>query len=151
MVGNDAGKELLNFLSLNESTVCNTWFKKKNIYKHTWQNPKSKKWHCIDFAIVREMDRRRCLDAHVVRGAECNTDHQMLRIKLRMSGKQYHHKQQKNSSTRFDVAKLLGPSEDENGVNTPRGHFQELLIQKQRKSGKRMDQWKRSGQHYDQH
>ena len=28
---NDAGKELLYFLSLNEATVCNTWFKKKDI------------------------------------------------------------------------------------------------------------------------
>ena len=32
---NDAGKELLNFLALNEATVCNTWFKKKDIHKFT--------------------------------------------------------------------------------------------------------------------
>ena len=28
---NDAGKELLSFLSLNEATVCNTWFQKMPI------------------------------------------------------------------------------------------------------------------------
>ena len=28
---NNAGKELLHFLSLNEATVCNTWFQKKAI------------------------------------------------------------------------------------------------------------------------
>ena len=28
---NDAGKELLSFLSLNETTVCNTWFQKMPI------------------------------------------------------------------------------------------------------------------------
>ena len=42
----------MHFLSLKEATVCNTWFNKKDIYKCTWQHPKSKKWHCIDHAIV---------------------------------------------------------------------------------------------------
>ena len=32
---NDAGRDLLNFLSTNEATVCNTWFRKKDIYKQT--------------------------------------------------------------------------------------------------------------------
>ena len=67
---NDAGRDLLHFLSLNEATVCNTWFKKKDIYKCTWQHPKSKKWHCIDHAIVRAKDRRKCLDASVKRGVQ---------------------------------------------------------------------------------
>ena len=79
---NDAGRELLSFLSINGGTVCNTWFKKKDIHMRTWQHPKSKRWHTIDFAVIRQSHRRRCLDAAVVRGAECNTDHQLLRIKL---------------------------------------------------------------------
>ena len=72
---NDAGKDLLNFLAINEATVCNTWFRKKDIHKQTWQHPKSKRWHCIDFAIMRQGDKRQCLDVAVKRGAECNTDH----------------------------------------------------------------------------
>jgi len=56
-VMNDAGRELLSFLSINEATVCNTWFMKKAIYKQTWQHPKSKQWHCIDYAIMRKVDR----------------------------------------------------------------------------------------------
>ena len=46
---NEAGRDLLPFLSTNEATVCNTWFQKKRIYKQTWQHPKSHKWHCIDY------------------------------------------------------------------------------------------------------
>ncbi len=38
---NEAGRELLSFLSTNEATVCNTWFAKKNIYKQTWQGQNS--------------------------------------------------------------------------------------------------------------
>ena len=56
-----AGKELLHFLSLNEATVCNTWFMKKDIYKGTWQHHRSKNWHCIDYAIVRTRDKRSAL------------------------------------------------------------------------------------------
>ncbi len=82
---NEAGEELLNFLLLNEATICNTWFQKKSIHKYTWQHPRSKVWHCIDFTIVRQCDRRRCLDAEVMRGAECHTDHHLLRIMLKMT------------------------------------------------------------------
>ena len=58
---NDAGKELLNFLCVNEVTICNTWFCKKDIYKQTLQHPKSKLWHCVDYAIMLQRDRSRCL------------------------------------------------------------------------------------------
>ena len=39
---NEAGEELLNFLLLNEATICNTCFQKKSIHKYTWQHPRSK-------------------------------------------------------------------------------------------------------------
>ena len=70
-VMNEAGNELLSFLSVNGATVCNTWFAKKDINKCTWQHPKSKRWHCIDYAIVRKSERWRCMDAMVMRGALC--------------------------------------------------------------------------------
>lgn len=38
-VANDAGRELLSFLSSHQATVCNTWFEKKDIHKQTWQHP----------------------------------------------------------------------------------------------------------------
>ena len=125
---NEAGRELLSLLALNETTVCNTWFKKKDIDKQTWQHPKSKQWHCIDFAIIRQKDRRRCLDAAVKRGAECHTDHQLLRVKLRMTGKRDHHSRPKGKCAgRFNVAKLQGKSVDDNGLNTTRGQFQDQV------------------------
>ena len=33
---NEAGRELLSFLSTNEVTVCNTWFEKRPARKVTW-------------------------------------------------------------------------------------------------------------------
>ena len=83
---NDAGKELLSFLSVHWATVCNTWFAKKVIHQQTWQHPKSKQWSCIDYVIMSQSDRRTCLDITVKRGAECNTDHQFVCVKIRLAG-----------------------------------------------------------------
>ncbi len=63
---NDAGRELLSFLATNKATVCNSWFKKRDIQKQTWQHPR--KWHCIDYVIMRQTHRRRCLDVSVMQG-----------------------------------------------------------------------------------
>ena len=82
---NDAGQELLSFLTTHQATACNTWYQKRNIHLATWQHPKSKSWSCIDYIVMRQRDRKLCLDATVRRGAECNTDHQFLCAKLRMT------------------------------------------------------------------
>ena len=79
-VANDAGMELLSFLSshTHQATICNTWFEKKDIHKQTWQHPRSKQWSCIDFIVVMQKDRKLCQDVTVKRGAVCNTDHHLV-------------------------------------------------------------------------
>ena len=79
---NDSGRELLSFLSLHQATVCNTWSEKKDIHKQTLQHPKSKQWSCIDYVVMRQQDRGMCMDAAAKRGAECNTDHHLVCVKL---------------------------------------------------------------------
>ena len=80
--------------------------RKKYIHKFTWQHPKSKKWHCIDYAILRQKDRARCCDAAIKRGAECNMDHQLFHIKLRFPGKNKQPKPRIKVPGKFDVSKL---------------------------------------------
>ena len=36
----------------------------------------------MNYLIMRKAHRRKCLDVSVMRGADCNTDHRMLRAKL---------------------------------------------------------------------
>ena len=102
---NDAGKELLGFLTTHQATACNTWFQKKDIHLATWQHPKSKSWFCIDYIVMRQKDRKLCVDAGVKRGAECNTDHQFLCAELRMAWKCSKPKPQKEVR-RFDASGL---------------------------------------------
>ena len=130
---NEAGKELLSFLSINDATVCNTWFEKKAIHKQTWQHPKSKQWHCIDYAIMKRAHRRKCLDVAVVRGAECNTDHMMVRVRLQLGKKVFRSGCAKSGERKFDVSKLTcqscqlsklkGRCRDERGRETTKGRF----------------------------
>ena len=111
---NEAGKELLSFLSINEATVCNTCFPKRAIHKQIWQHPRSKQWHCIDYAIVRKTHRRRCMDVNVMRGAQCNTDHMTFKMKLQFGRKKRCLGRQRKMEL-FDVSKLQERSVDEKG------------------------------------
>ena len=110
---NDAGKEFLSFLSTNEATVCNTWFPKKDIYKQTWQHPKSKQWHCIDFAVMRRADLRKCRDVVVKRGAECNSDHRMLKVEVEIGRKFFTSAGRRSKAKKFDVSGLQRRCEDD--------------------------------------
>ena len=83
---NEAGEVLLSFCALNEMAIMNTYFQKKTSHKHTWQHPGSKKWHCIDFVIMRKNQRRLCNDVFVMRSVECWTDHKLLKAKLMLRG-----------------------------------------------------------------
>lgn len=47
-VRNEAGEEFLQFCALNQLTVMNTWFQKKNIHYGTWIHPATKWFHMID-------------------------------------------------------------------------------------------------------
>ena len=105
-VTNDAGKELLGFLFTQQATVCNTWFRKE-IHRVTWQHPKSKQWSCIDDVIMRESDRRMCSDITGKRGAECNTDHQFLRARVRMAWRGLKKRAGINEVKRYDVSGLV--------------------------------------------
>ncbi len=115
---NTSGEELLSFLSMNEATVCNTWFRKKSTQKQTWQHPRTKQWHCIDFVIVSQYTRRRCLDCQVITSAECGSDHSLLYMKFALCLKRHHARRGTNIVRKnpFNIEKLV--SKDPRQQNT---------------------------------
>ncbi|XP_076043763.1 uncharacterized protein LOC143026866 [Oratosquilla oratoria] len=67
---------------------------RKNQYKVSWQHPRSKHWHLIDYNIVRSRDQQDVLLTRALTGAdECWTDHRLItsimKIKLRPKVKHY--------------------------------------------------------------
>ena len=65
--------------------ITNTMFQQKNKYKTTWMHPGSKQWHLLDYILVRRRDIREVCKVRVLRGAECWTDHRLVRAKLRLA------------------------------------------------------------------
>ncbi|XP_065195630.1 craniofacial development protein 2-like [Sycon ciliatum] len=81
---NESGAELLLFLHMNDAAVCNTWFQKRAFHKQSWQYPRTKQWHAIDFIIMHHKDRRLCRDCRVVLNGDCGSDHRMVCLTVQL-------------------------------------------------------------------
>ena len=79
---NPNGHRLLALCAQNELFIANTAFQLRDIYKGTWTHPRSKHVHMIDYCITRQRDKQDVHITRVMRGAECWTDHYLLRSKF---------------------------------------------------------------------
>lgn len=84
---NENGLKLLQFCALEELTIMNTCFQQKDKYKNTWKHPRSQHWHMIDFIIVRSSKKESVKKCRVMRSAQCETDHYLVRAKIHLKPK----------------------------------------------------------------
>ena len=73
---NHNGLRLLSLCAEHQLVITGTIFQMKIRLKTTWQHPRSKHWH---------LHRKDVLTTRFMRGAECWTDHLMVRSKLLIS------------------------------------------------------------------
>lgn len=81
---NSNGLRLLDLCTTHGLTITNTMFRQKDKYKTSWKHPRSGHWHLIDYVIVRNRDVKEVCITRAMRGAECWTDHRMIRSKLKL-------------------------------------------------------------------
>ena len=79
-----AGEKFLEFCALNQLTIMNTWFQKRDHHLTTWKHPATKQWHMIDYVVMWTGQRAYCTDVQVMRGANCWSDQCMIRARLRL-------------------------------------------------------------------
>ena len=103
---NSNGLMLLSFCAESHLTITNTLFRQADKYKTSWMHPRSKQWHLIDFAICRQRDIRDIRITRAMRGAECWTDHRLIRSILSLHIAPTHRKTPKVIRPAFNVAKL---------------------------------------------
>ena len=103
---NSNGEKLLAFCTENKLVITNTLFKTPECKKSTWMHPRSKHWHQIDFIITRQSDKSDVLSTCAMRGANCNTDHQLLRARFALVLRKSYNKHTSTKPTRLNVRAL---------------------------------------------
>ena len=96
--------------------VTNTMFKQKNAHKTTWTHPRSRHGHMIDFIITRCRDKMDICSTRTMRGANCGTDHQMLRSRVIFSIRRKHKQIGTMKPVKLNTSKLRNTSHAESLV-----------------------------------
>ena len=91
-------------------SITNTMFQMKNIYKGTWRHPRSNTWHLIDYVIVRRRDLQDVHITRAMRGADCWTDHRMVRSLMNLKLRKQVRSQTLSIPKRVNVAELRCPT-----------------------------------------
>ena len=123
---NSNGLLLLTLCSEEGLTITNTLFQQPEIHKATWMHPRSKHWHLIDYVITRRRDISDILCTRAMRGADCWTDHVLLRCKVNFHVMRKHRRQVTSVKRKLDVNKLGNPAVQGSLCNAFINHFQEL-------------------------
>ncbi|XP_038221620.1 craniofacial development protein 2-like, partial [Zerene cesonia] len=80
---NDNGIRIISFASSKSMVVQSTKFPHKSIYKGTWKSPDGKTVNQIDHVLIDNRHKNIIEDIRTFRGADCDSDHYLLGIKVR--------------------------------------------------------------------
>jgi len=80
---NDNGIRIVNFVTSKNLVVKSTMFPHRNIHKYTWNFPDGKTHNQIDHILIDRRWHSNILDVQSFRGADCDTDHYLVVIKVR--------------------------------------------------------------------
>ena len=76
---NDNGLRLLSFAAANELVIGNGLFRHPRKHQLTWQAPNGKEMSILDYFLIRSRFRTSLLDVRAMRGADCGSDHHLVR------------------------------------------------------------------------
>ena len=82
---NSSGLRLLSLFSELGLVIINTFFQLRDMRETSWMHPRSKNWHLIDRVNVRRRDFIGVQITQATHGAECSTDHRLIRSTLRIA------------------------------------------------------------------
>ena len=115
---NDNGLLLLQLCTQLDLAITNTFSRQKKEHRATWFHPRSKQGHTIDFIITRHRDLRNFCKVRVMRGADCDTDHMLVRAKLRVHVRKKVRSSGVKVPKRIDVSTLKHPETRERLCST---------------------------------
>ena len=89
--------------------LTNTSFNNTNKWIYSWSHPCSKYWHLLDYVLTRRRDITDLCNTRAMCGADCDTDHLMIRTKLKVVLKPPCRKTAAKLSKQLDVSALDNP------------------------------------------
>ncbi|CAF1574985.1 unnamed protein product [Didymodactylos carnosus] len=104
---NENGQHLVDFCSLNNLIVTNTFFQHKPVHQASWMHPGNKRWRLLDYILVNRKFRTSVHDVRAHRGAAgfIGTDHHLFRAKVKIHLKS-RTKNQQQKRLKLDYQKL---------------------------------------------
>lgn len=81
---NDNGLRIINMAIEKQMKIMSTHFKRKDIYKGTWIIPRNNETNQIDHVLIGEKDMKLIKNVRSYRGADANSDHFLVIVKLKL-------------------------------------------------------------------
>lgn len=106
---NDNGQRLQELCSTHKLCVPSSFFQGSRSSKVTWRHPRSKRWHQLDHVLVKREHLKEVTHCRSLHSADCDTDHTLLRCKLRMVPSKFHYARPK-PTPRLDVSATYAPA-----------------------------------------
>ena len=103
---NSNGERLLGLCASHALSITNTLFRLEERDIATWTHPRSGHQHLIDYIIVRQRDSKEVRITRVMRGAECSTDHKLVRTKVRIQIRKSLCQRPGNAMRKFNLQNL---------------------------------------------
>ena len=103
---NSNGELLLNFCTQRHLYIIDTYFFQLDKNYFTRMHPRSKHYHLLDYMITHKVDLANVLSTKAMWGAECSTDHYLVRSCLNMKVALPRCKTPSTVPRKLDVAKL---------------------------------------------
>ena len=104
---NSNGELLLSFCAEQQMTVSNTLFQMPDKWFYSWQHPRSKRYHLLDYVLVRQSDIQDITSTRIMRGADCSTDHFLVRTICKFHVKPIRRRTKASVPKRVNVRSLV--------------------------------------------
>uniref|UniRef100_A0A0B7BR26 Endonuclease/exonuclease/phosphatase domain-containing protein n=4 Tax=Arion vulgaris TaxID=1028688 RepID=A0A0B7BR26_9EUPU len=79
---NERGDRLIQFCEENNMVICNTFYQQESRRLYTWKSPGDRKRNQIDFIMIRNRFKNNVMNTKTYPGADINSDHNPVMIKL---------------------------------------------------------------------
>uniref|UniRef100_A0A8D8R4I6 Craniofacial development protein 2 n=1 Tax=Cacopsylla melanoneura TaxID=428564 RepID=A0A8D8R4I6_9HEMI len=101
---NNRGERLIDFCKEKDLVITNTLFQQPMSRRYTWTAPGGNMRYQIDYILVKRIHQKYVLQSKTYPGADINSDHNLLCMKIRLQNKKKIRRTFNNK--KYDIAKL---------------------------------------------